>query len=120
MDKKTIAVTGGAGLIGTEVCRQLVAMGHEVRLIDLGEQVKRIQEYIPEPVKIYYGSILDISSLREAFLGCDLVIHLGALLGVKRSEVDKLKCIEINIEGTRNVLECAVQHRISKVVFERP
>ena len=92
-------------------------MGHTVLLLDLGEQVKRVQQYIPEPVKIFYGSIVDNSSLREVFEGCDIVIHLAALLGVKRSELDKLKCIEINIEGTKNVLECAIQHRIQKIVL---
>lgn len=117
METKKIIVTGGAGLIGIEVCKQLSESGHEVHLFDLGEQVQRVKDVIPKNVKIFYGSILDLSSLREAMKGCDFVIHLAALLGVNRSEKDKLRCIEINIGGTENVLSCAVQQRLRKIVF---
>jgi len=117
MEVKKIMVTGGAGLIGLEVCRQLAAKGLEVHLFDLGEQVQRVSKDIPEQVKVFYGSIVDLSSLRAAMADCDVVIHLAALLGVKRSEADKLRCIEINVDGTKNVLDCAVQHRVKKFVF---
>ncbi len=115
--KKKILVTGGAGLIGLEVCKQLSKLGHDVNLFDLGEQIKRVEHAIDYDCKIFYGSIVDISSLRNAMSGCDIVIHLAALLGVKRSESDKLRCLEINVDGTKNVLDCAVQHNIEKVVF---
>jgi len=92
-------------------------MGHEVHLFDLGEQIQRVRDAVPKNVKIYYGSVVDLSSLRSAMSGCDEVIHLAALLGVKRSEKDKLRCLEINIDGTKNVLDCAVQHRVGKIVF---
>jgi nucleoside-diphosphate-sugar epimerase len=74
IEKKKIMVTGGAGLIGFEVSRQLNALGHEVRLFDLGEQILRMKTYLPENIKLYYGSILDTASLRSAMAGCDLVI----------------------------------------------
>ena len=85
-------------MIGLEVSCQLAKLGHEVHLFDLGEQIKRVQSFIPDNIRIYYGSILDISSLRSAMRGCDIIFHLGAMLGVKRTEMDKLRCIEINIE----------------------
>jgi len=113
----TFLVTGGAGLIGLEVCKQLSEMGHIVHLFDLGEQINRSKNDIPDAIKVFYGSILDLSSLRSAMSGCDIIIHLGALLGVKRSESDKLRCIEVNINGTNNVLDCAVQHGLKKIVF---
>ena len=39
------------------------------------------------------------------------------MLGVKRTEVNKLRCLEINIEGTKNVIDCCIQHRVKKIVF---
>jgi UDP-glucose 4-epimerase len=117
MTTKKVLVTGGAGLIGLEVCRQLFDAGHEVRLFDLGEQVKRVADVIPKKVKIFYGSIMDLASLRDALDGVDTVIHLAAMLGVQRTEQDKLRCIEINVDGTKNVLDCAVQHRVKKILF---
>lgn len=112
-------VTGGAGLIGFEVCRQLLAVGHQVHLFDLGEQILRMKKYLPEDknLKFFFGSVFDSASLRPAMEGCDVVIHLAALLGVRRSEKEKLSCLEINIIGTKNVLDCAVHQKIKKIVF---
>jgi len=114
---ESVLVTGGAGCIGLEVCSELSRRGMKVRLFDLPEQILRVKYAIGEDVEISYGSILDSSSLREAMDGCDAVIHLAAMLGVRRTELNKLRCLEINVEGSKKVLECAVQHRIKKVVF---
>ncbi|MEK6801403.1 MAG: NAD-dependent epimerase/dehydratase family protein [Nitrospirota bacterium] len=112
-----VLVTGGAGCIGIQVCRELDRRGIEVHLLDLGEQIARVRKALPEKAKVFYGSILDISSIREAMDGCGAVIHLAALLGVRRTEVNRLRCLEINVDGTKRVLDCAIQHRIKRLVF---
>lgn len=119
---KRILVTGGGGMIGMELCRQLVSRGHEVHLFDLGEQIHRVSGYIQNDphlsqCRLFYGSILDKSSIRAALKGCDAIVHLAAVLGVQRSEQNKLQCMEININGTMNVLDEAVKHQTKKVVF---
>lgn len=113
----SVLVTGGAGCIGVQVCKELIRRGMKVHLLDLGEQISRVKQVIPKGAHVFYGSILDISSIREAMDGCKSVIHLAALLGVRRTELNRLRCIEINIEGTRRVLDCAIQHRVNKFVF---
>ncbi|MGC3976531.1 MAG: NAD-dependent epimerase/dehydratase family protein [Nitrospira sp.] len=115
--KAPVLVTGGAGCIGIQVCRELDRRGIEVHLLDLGEQIARVRKALPQTAKIFYGSILDISSIREAMDGCGAVIHLAALLGVRRTEVNRLRCLEINVDGTKRVLDCAIQHRITRLVF---
>ena len=114
---KRVLVTGGAGCIGVQVCKELLNRGIAVHLFDLPEQISRAKEYLPEGIEIYYGSILDNSSLRDAMVDCDSVIHLAAYLGVRRTETNRLRCIEINIDGTKNVLQCAIQNRIKKIIF---
>lgn len=114
---KRVAVTGAGGMIGIEVCRQLVDAGHIVHAYDLGEQIARVKHVLPEAAHVYYGSILDPAALHDAFAGCDLVIHLAALLGVRRSETERLRGIITNVDGTRSVLEAAVMNRVGKVVF---
>ena len=114
---KKVLVTGGAGCIGMQVCKELSRRGFSVVLFDLPEQIQLVNSYIPAGVETYYGSILDCSSLRDAMAGCDAVIHLAAYLGVRRTEINKLRCIEININGTQNVLDCAIQNRIKKILF---
>jgi len=116
-DIKSIFITGGAGCIGLQVCQAAIKRGFNVHLFDVPEQIYRVSEYVPKNAQIHYGSILDCSSLRDAMVGCDAVVHLAAYLGVKRTETNRLRCIEINVNGTQNVLDCAVQHRIKKIVF---
>ena len=114
---KKVLVTGGAGCIGLGVCKELVKRGVSVVLFDLYEQINQVEKYIPKEVELYYGSILDSSSLGDALEGCNAIIHLAAYLGVRRTEINRLRCLEININGTRNVLECGIQNRIKKIVF---
>lgn len=114
---KKILITGGGGMIGLEVSKQLASLGYHVNLLDLREQIKRVQPYLDPSINIFFGSILDVSSLRPAMEGCDIVFHLGAMLGVSRTELDKLRCLDVNIGGTKNVLDCAVQQNVSKIVF---
>jgi UDP-glucose 4-epimerase len=112
-----VLVTGGAGCIGIQVVRELDRRGIEVHVLDLGEQIARVRQALPDRVKVFYGSILDVSSIREAMDGCGSVIHLAALLGVRRTEVNRLRCLEINVDGTKRVLDCAIQYRIKRLVF---
>lgn len=112
-----VLVTGGAGCIGLEVCRELRERGHTVHLLDLPEQIQRVRHAIPDGVRVFYGSILDRSTIREAIEECEAIAHLAAYLGVARTEANRLRTLEINIEGTRNILDVALQHGVSRVVF---
>ena len=114
---KRVLVTGGAGCIGMPVCNELLKRGIKVVLFDLYEQISAVKDEIDDNVEIYYGSILDQSSLREAIRGCDAIIHLAAYLGVRRTEVNSMRCLDININGTKNVLDAAVQSGIKKITF---
>tara|TARA_X000001036_G_scaffold407716_1_gene417346 strand:+ start:720 stop:1724 length:1005 start_codon:yes stop_codon:yes gene_type:complete len=114
---KNVLVTGGAGCIGIQVCNELISRGINVHIFDLPEQIARVKDSINQNGKVFYGSILDCSSLRDAMIDCDGVIHLAAYLGVRRTETNMLRCIEININGTKNVLDCAIQQKIKKIVF---
>lgn len=112
-----VLVTGGAGLIGLHVCAELVKRGIEPHLLDLPEQIRFVEADIPDGTTVYYGSILDQSSLRDAMKECQAVIHLAAYLGVRRTETNRLRCIEINVNGVQNVLDCALQDGVRKFVF---
>ena len=115
---KKVVVTGGAGCIGLPLSRELADRGVEVVLFDLHEQISVVKSYIDKRVETFSGSILDSSAIREAMIGCDAVVHLAAHLGVKRTEVNKLRCLDINIDGTRKVLEASITNGdIKKFIF---
>ena len=110
-----IFVTGGAGFIGLKVVEQLIEVGHEVTIFDLPGQIQQTE--IPDKVNVIVGSILDNAAIHRALKGNEYVVHLAARLGVKRTEVERMSCLNVNINGTVNLLEAAVKENIKKVVF---
>lgn len=110
-----VLVTGGGGFLGRHIIKYLLGKGIQVRAFDLAWLIGHFA--MPEDVEVYIGSILDINALSNAMRGCDCVVHLAAMLGVERTEARKLDCLEININGTLNVLEACVKNNIRKIVF---
>lgn len=108
---KKVLVTGGAGFIGKEVARELVRRNYEARVFDL------VSVDIEGADCNYTGSILDPYELSRAVRGCDYLIHLAAALGVQRTEINRLECLFINIQGTVNVLEACIKEKVKKIVF---
>lgn len=114
-----ILITGGAGFIGRSLAETLLKKGNEVRIIDTAsthESFFRNTSILPGATKIQ-GSVLDPQVLTEAVKGCDVVAHLAARLGVKRTDTKRLACLDVNIMGTINVLEACVKTRATKVIF---
>lgn len=119
---KRVLVTGGAGFIGRESVRKLVTAGYDVVCFDLAEQIARHRPYLDKlatmgRLTLVPGSLLDRNAVRQAIDGAEVVLHLAAMLGVKKTEDNKLSCIEININGTDNVLSAAVSHGVRKFIF---
>ena len=110
-----ILVTGVSGCIGTAVADELLNKGYEVIGIDNQTCNK---DFHNEKFRFINGSILDKIFLGDVVTDCDAVIHLAAHLGVKRTEVNRLRCLAINIEGTKNVLEASQNSgTVKKFVF---
>ncbi len=119
---KKILITGGSGLIGLELCRQLVSQNYNVTCMDLPEQILRNKKYFKNLVtkknfKILEGSIFEKSLLNKCISDASIVFHLAAMLGVKRTEENKLKCLEVNIKGTENVLEACASGKVRHIIF---
>ena len=119
---KRILVTGGAGFIGCESVRKLVIAGYEVICFDIADQMARHRPYLDKiaklgNLKLVSGSVLDRNAVRQAVKEVDVVLHLAAMLGVKKTEDNKLSCIEININGTDNVLNAAVSQGVQKFIL---
>lgn len=103
-----VFITGGAGFLGINLARHLLARGHEVTSYDLEPfdypEKSRVREVC--------GDIRDLSSLKAAMAGADLVIHTAAALPLYSAEDIR----STDIDGTRNVLEAAKQNGIKRVV----
>ena len=118
---KRVFITGVAGLIGRRLAEKLVTNGYAVTGFDLGEQVGIARHRLEAIAKIgdfsvTEGTILDRSGVVRAMRGCSVVIHLAAMLGVKRTEEDRLRCLEINITGSDYILNAAMLNGVEHVV----
>ena len=106
-----ILVTGGAGLLGKELITQLLAQGKQVRAIYNKTRITDIQSDLFEQNQC---NILDVSGLEEAMTGIEQVYHSAAIVNFnpkKRKELFK-----VNIEGTANVVNAALDAGIKKMV----
>jgi UDP-glucose 4-epimerase len=110
-------VTGGAGFIGSNLVAFLRERGHDVTVLD--SLVAGYRENLaPYPeVRLLAGDVRDLSFLRSAAQGAEVVFHLAASVGNTRSIEHPILDAEVNVLGTLNVLEVARELRVRKVVF---
>ncbi len=108
-------VTGGAGFIGSNIVRRLLAEGHEVVVLD--DLSSGYRENLVDGVSFLQGDVRDGDFVRRAASGSDVVLHLAASVGNKRSIEHPLTDAAINVLGTLHVLEAARAHGIRRVVF---
>ena len=106
-------VTGGTGFIGSSIVRELLRSGHDVRaLVRAGSDTRNLDGLDIERVT---GDITDPESLARSVRGCTYVFHAAALYSFW---VTKPGLIErVNVGGTRNVLQAALDARIERVVY---
>lgn len=109
-------VTGGAGFIGSNLVKALVAAGHDVCVLDnLLSGYRANVEPFPA-VRFLEGDIRDPKAMDEAARGREVIFHLAASVGNKRSIDLPLDDADINVLGTLRVLEAARKHGARKVV----
>lgn len=120
-----VLVTGGAGFIGSHVCRHLLADGHTVKIID------DFNDFYDPAIKraniasLCGGAIVREGDLRDAAFvesvvaedALDTIVHLAARAGVRPSLLDPQLYIDTNITGTHNLLSSARKAGVPRFIF---
>ncbi len=101
-----VAVTGGAGFIGSNLTRRLISEGHDVAVID-DLSTGLISNVDQEKSTFHQVSITDRQALHTALKGCQTIFHLAARGSVPRSIKNPVATHDVNATGTLNVLEAA-------------
>jgi dTDP-alpha-D-glucuronic acid decarboxylase len=110
-----VVVTGGCGFLGSHLVDELVRRGNEVIVFDGGSPPA--DQSPPPSVRYVAGDILDVAQLGEVITeGVDTVYHMAAVVGVDRYLSSPIDVIDINLIGTRNVLELATSAGAKVVV----
>src|SRR4029079_11359177 len=111
-----VLVTGGTGFLGSYIIKELVEKNYPVRAIR--RTTSKIPFYISanmfEQVQWVEGDILDPVSLDEAMEGADAVINSASITAF--SKADTKKMYHINVQGTANVVNAAIEKNISRLV----
>lgn len=105
-------ITGGTGFIGTHLVRRLAQSGHE--MVCLARETSDVSTLEEVGATCVRGDVTDKDSLLAGMRGCDWVVNLAALYTLW--EPDPQIYTEVNVKGTRNVLEAALETGMSKVV----
>ncbi|MBA2741387.1 MAG: SDR family oxidoreductase [Actinobacteria bacterium] len=113
-----VLVTGGAGFIGSNLVRALLARGDDVRVLDnFSTGSRRNLAGLENDVEVVEGELRSYERVHNAVRGTEIVFHLGALGSVPRSVQDPLTSSAVNIEGTLNVQLAARDEGVRRVVF---
>jgi UDP-glucose 4-epimerase len=111
-------ITGGGGFIGSHLVDDMLAEGHEVRVLDNFATGRRENLlHIISDIEIVEGDIQSYERVHTAVRGCEVVLHQAALPSVPRSVQDPLTSNASNVVGTLNVLLASRDADVRRVVF---
>lgn len=106
-------VTGGTGVVGIPVLKRLVAQDREVRaLVRSDDGAARVRSWGADPAP---GDVLDPGSLSAAMRGVEIVYHVAGLSTL--CPKDPAALYEVNVSGTRNVVEGCARAGVSRLVL---
>jgi len=111
-------VTGGAGFIGSNLCKELLARGHRVKVIDnlSTGKIKNISPFI-DKIEFIKGDLKLKEDAKKACEGIDYIFHEAAIPSVIRSVEDPVVTNDANISGTLNLLIAAKEAKVKRVVY---
>jgi UDP-glucose 4-epimerase len=111
-------VTGGSGFIGSHVVDRLVAEGAgSVTVFDNRVREENLAEALPSGrVRPLEGDVTDRAAVLDAAEGASGIFHM-AVLPLGPCSEDPRRCVEVNVNGTFNVLEAAREGSVQKIVY---
>ena len=123
---KRVLVTGGAGSIGSEICRQVLKYGCSYLVaMDINEnglfylRSDLLEEFPGERFCVRVGSIRDKERMDYLFSRhkFDIVFHAAAHKHVPLMEENVFEAVKNNVFGTKNTIECCIEHKVDRFVL---
>jgi UDP-N-acetylglucosamine 4,6-dehydratase/UDP-glucose 4-epimerase len=113
---KKYLVTGGSGFLGDELIKRLLNQGGDIVTVSRNEgQLIKLKQKFPS-IRIETGDISNKHSVHRVMKGVSGVFHLAAFKHVGMAETQSVECINSNVIGSKNVLECAVEESVEFVI----
>jgi UDP-glucose 4-epimerase len=114
-----IAVTGGAGYIGSTLIRELLKEGYVVVSLDnqTTGDYKRLTQLKSGGARLIEGDIREPSDLDEAFRGADAAVHMAAISDLDSCNEMPEEAVSVNVYGTHRVVEAARKNNVGRLIF---
>jgi len=117
---KNILITGGTGSFGKKYTEILLKNYKPNKIIifsrDELKQYEMAQQFRHPCMRFFIGDVRDAERLKRAMDGVDFVIHAAALKHVPIAEYNPMECIKTNINGAQNVIDAALECKVTKVI----
>lgn len=123
LKSKKILITGADGFIGSHLTEYLICQGYDVRAFVLYNSfnswgwLDSLPKDIKDHLEVFSGDIRDPHGVKAAMKGCDVVLHLAALIAIPYSYHSPDTYIDTNVKGTLNIVQAARELGLEKVVI---
>ena len=117
---KVLLITGGTGSFGNAVLKRFLNSDvKEIRIFSRDEKKQDDMRnfYKSDKLKYYIGDVRDRLSIDSATEGVDYIFHAAALKQVPSCEFFPMESVKTNVIGCDNVIEAAINHKVSKVII---
>jgi UDP-N-acetylglucosamine 4,6-dehydratase (inverting) len=120
LEGKIILLTGGTGSFGKKFS-EIVLRDHNpasIRIYSRGEllQYEMEKAFSNDKLRFFIGDVRDRDRLTRAMNDVDIVIHAAALKHVPACEYNPIEAVKTNVDGAKNVIECAIDNNVEKVL----
>tara|TARA_B110000037_G_scaffold204967_1_gene249413 strand:- start:621 stop:1598 length:978 start_codon:yes stop_codon:yes gene_type:complete len=124
LNNKTILITGATGSFGQKFVSKILNKYKSVKKVIVFSRDEYKQSLMQEKfeksnykkLRFFLGDIRDVSRLKQAFEGVDIIVHAAALKQVPAAEYNPIEFIKTNIIGAQNIIEAAIEKNVSKVL----
>ncbi len=112
-----ILITGGAGFIGSNLAKRLVKDGHEVVVLDSLLRGNKLDKWTYSRINFVKGDVRSRKLVDECSIGCDIIFHFAAVLGVDIVADNPVETMDVEVIGTRNVVEAAEKNNVKYLLY---
>lgn len=125
LNGKVVLITGGTGSFGKKFTKTVLEKYPEIKKVIIysrDEYKQFVMANMPEfkpylkKMRFFIGDVRDKERMMRAFEGVDIVVHAAALKQVPACEYNPFEAVKTNIHGAQNVIDCAIDSKVEKVV----
>ncbi len=119
-NNKTVFITGGTGSFGKKFVEVIISKYKPKKIIvfsrDEMKQYEMHKKYNQKFMRYFIGDVRDKNRLLKATKNVDIIVHAAAMKIVPTAEYNPLECIKTNINGAENIIDCAIENDVPRII----